>query len=69
VIYLRLEICSLLILKRLGRILIPDLRLAAAAAEEIRGAVAPADFVPHQEIAKRTQRAATAATKDAFCND
>jgi len=33
------------------------------------GAVAPADFVSHQEIGKRIQQAATAATKDAFCND
>jgi len=31
--------------------------------------VAPADFVPHQEIAKRTQQAATAAAKDALWND
>jgi hypothetical protein len=53
-VYLRLEICTLLILRRLGRILIPDLRL------EIRAAKASADFVPEREIPKRKQR---------FCND
>jgi len=44
--YLRLENCTSLILKLLGRILIPDLRL------EIREAMAPADFAPEREVLK-----------------
>jgi hypothetical protein len=52
--YLRLEICTLLILGRLGRILIPDLRL------EVREAMAPADFELEEAIRKRKQR---------FCSD
>jgi hypothetical protein len=53
-VYLRLENCTSLILKLLGRILIPNLRL------EIREAMAPADFAPEREILKRKQR---------VCND
>jgi hypothetical protein len=45
-VYLRLENCTSLILKLLGRILIPDLRL------EIREAMAPADFAPEREVLK-----------------
>jgi len=43
---LRLENCTSLILKLLGRILIPNLRL------EIREAMAPADFAPEREVLK-----------------
>jgi len=45
-VYLRLENCTSLILKLLGRILIPDLRL------EVREAMAPADFASEREILK-----------------